>query len=180
MVNQALAFARSSQSAALPRLCAVSVPETFDAVLGVVTSSAAQANIQLEHRIAPGIPRMLADPELAFRCLTNLVENSIRYAGQGGWILLAARPNGRFVEVTVEDRGPGIPDDEQRAVFEPFYRGSTARASGRAGSGLGLAIVKNAMEAIGGSIELEAAVPHGCRFRLIFPAAEVTESCPRH
>jgi signal transduction histidine kinase len=174
MVNQALAFARSSQSAS-PRVCAVSVPEIFDALLGPVAASAAEANIQLEHHIAPGIPRMLADPELALRCVTNLVENSIKYAAQGGWILLAARPAGRFVEVTVEDRGPGIPDEERRAVFEPFYRGSAARSSRRAGSGLGLPIVKNAMEAIGGSIDLEQAVPHGCRFRLIFPAAEVTE-----
>jgi signal transduction histidine kinase len=178
MVNQALAFARSTQSETPPRLCAVSVPDTLDAVLSAMTPSAREAKTELERHIAPGIPRMLADPELAVRCVTNLVENSIKYAAQGGWISLAARPDTRggrrFVEITVEDRGPGIPEDERRAVFEPFYRGTTARQSRRAGSGLGLAIVKNAMEASGGSIQLEPAVPHGCRFRLMFPA-EVTE-----
>jgi signal transduction histidine kinase len=181
VVDQALAFARSTQSKTPPRLCAVSVAETFDAVLNAVTVCAAEAKVEIEWRIAPGVPKMLADPELAFRCVANLVENSIRYAGHGGWILLAARPETRagraLVEVTVEDRGPGIPDEERQAVFEPFYRGSTARRSRRAGSGLGLSIVKNAMEAGGGSIQLEGAAPHGCRFRLIFPAAgaEVAE-----
>jgi signal transduction histidine kinase len=175
MVNQALAFARSTQPETPPRRCAVSVAETFNAVFSAVAQRAAEANIELERRIAPGVPGMLADPESAFRCLTNLVENSIKYAGDGRWILLAARPDNRagrsFVEVTVEDRGPGIPDDERTAVFEPFYRGSSARRSRWTGSGLGLAIVKNSVEANGGSIQLEQAVPHGCKFRLFFPAA---------
>jgi signal transduction histidine kinase len=175
MVDQALAFARSTQPETPPRICAVSIPETFNAVFSAVAPHAAEANIELERRIAPGVPRMLADPELAFCCVTNLVENSIKYAGDGRWILLAARPDHRagrsFVEITVEDRGPGIPHDEQTAVFEPFYRGSSARRSRRTGSGLGLAIVKNSVEANGGSIQLEQAVPHGCKFRLFFPAA---------
>jgi Histidine kinase-, DNA gyrase B-, and HSP90-like ATPase len=69
----------------------------------------------------------------------------------------------------VEDRGLGIEEDEARTVFEPFFRGSSARRSRHAGSGLGLAIVKSAVDAYGGGIELEPAIPHGCRFRLFFP-----------
>lgn len=71
----------------------------------------------------------------------------------------------------VEDHGAGIPDEEFEAVFEPFYRGSSARRSRQPGSGLGLAIVKSAAEAYGGCIKLERAVPQGCRFRLFFPVA---------
>ena len=175
VVNQALAFARSTQSEAPRRLYAVSVSDTFEAVLSAVTPGIAGANLEFERRIASDIPRMLVEPELVLRCVTNLVENSIKYARNGGWILLAARQANRagrcFVEVTVEDRGPGIPDEERTAVFEPFYRGSSARRSRCTGSGLGLAIVRNAMQANGGSIALERAVPHGCRFRLFFPAA---------
>jgi two-component system OmpR family sensor kinase len=56
-------------------------------------------------------------------------------------------------------------------VFEPFYRGESARRSRQSGSGLGLAIVKSAVEAHGGWIKLERAVPQGCKFRLFFHAA---------
>jgi signal transduction histidine kinase len=110
------------------------------------------------------------------RCFSNLLENALKYAASGGYILVCAgraRHSGRpMAEVVVEDRGPGIRDDETGAIFEPFYRGFAARRSRQPGSGLGLAIVKSAVEAHGGWIRLEQAVPRGCRFRLFFPAAD--------
>ena len=152
----------------------MSVAEILNAAVNALAPRLSEAGIEVEKRMAPNVPRMLADPELVLRCLTNLVENSIKYAGSGGSILLSARANrqsGRsVVEVSVEDRGPGIPDDEANAVFEAFYRGSSARQTRETGSGLGLAIVKSAVEAQGGSIKLERAVPQGCKFRLFFPA----------
>ncbi len=154
---------------------AVSLPEILKATINALAVRLSDAKIGIERRVEPHLPRISADPELVSRCLTNLVENSIKYAGSGGWILLSARPgrhSGRsVVEVTVEDRGPGIPDGEADAVFEPFYRGAAARESREPGSGLGLAIVKRTIESHGGWIELERAVPHGCKFRLFFLAA---------
>ena len=111
------------------------------------------------------------------RCLTNLIENAIKYAASGKSVQVAAQraqhAGKPAVEVTVEDRGPGIDAEEATAVFEPFFRGSSAHRSRQPGSGLGLSIVKSAVEAYGGSVALEQAVPHGCRFRLVFPAAPV-------
>ena len=122
------------------------------------------------------MPLASVDPDVLLRCLTNLIENAIKYAASGRWIhvsaqraLHAGRPT---VEVTVEDRGPGIEDEETMAVFEPFFRGSSARRSRQPGSGLGLSIVKSAVEAYGGGITLERAVPHGCKFRLFFPTVQ--------
>jgi signal transduction histidine kinase len=118
------------------------------------------------------------DPDLVLPCVTNLMENAVKYGGGGGWIRISAGRalHGRRagVEVTIEDRGPGIPDEEAATVFEPFYRGSAAGQSRQQGSGLGLAIVKSAVEALGGSVKLERAVPHGCRFRVFFPALAQT------
>ena len=138
-----------------------------------VDSTTLEANaatkIEIERCIAPDASGILADPELVLRCLTNLIENSVRYAASGKWILLSARRcrySGRsMVEVTIEDRGPGIERDEAAAVFEPFYRGRSARRSREPGSGLGLAIARHATEAQGGWIKLERVVPKGCRFR---------------
>jgi signal transduction histidine kinase len=173
VVDQALALTGPTANSS-PHLRAVSVPEIVNAAVNALASRLSEARIEVEKRMAPDVPRILADPELVLRCLTNLVENSIKYARSGGWLLLSARASrqsGRsVVEVSVEDRGPGIPDDEASAVFEAFYRGSSARQTKETGSGLGLAIVKCAVDAQGGSIKLERAVPQGCKFRLFFPA----------
>ena len=175
VVDQALALTGPTANNA-PCLRAVSVPEILGAAVNALGPRLSAARIEVEKRMAPDVPRILADPELVLRCLTNLVENSIKYAGSEGWLLLsarAARHSGRsVVELSVEDHGPGIPDDEANAVFEAFYRGASARQTREPGSGLGLAIVKSAVEAQGGWIKLERAVPNGCKFRMFFPAED--------
>ena len=175
VVDQELALTTLRESNSLPCARAVSLPEIIDAGIDSLTPSIREAGIEIECRTAPDVPMIMADPDLVARCLTNLIENSIKYAGGGGWVQVSAgtaRHAGRLVaELAVEDRGPGIPDEETTAVFEPFYRGSSARQSRRPGSGLGLSIVKTAVEAHGGWIKLERAVPLGCRVRLFFPAA---------
>ena len=131
VVDQALALTGSPASSS-PCLRAVSVPEILSAAVNAVAPSLSASRIVIEKRVAPDIPRILADPESILRCLTNLIENSVKYAGSGAKILLSAqacRHSGRpMVEVTVEDRGPGIPDDEANAVFEAFYRGASEPA----------------------------------------------------
>ena len=70
-------------------------------------------------------------------------------------------------ELTVRDRGPGIPEDDRAHVFDRFYRADTAR--GRPGSGLGLAIVRQVAEAHGGTVAAEAADGGGALLRLRLP-----------
>src|SRR5262249_61349443 len=94
----------------------------------------------------------------------------------GRWIRVStrrARHGGRpVVEVAVEDRGPGIHDEERQTVFEPFYRGASARRSRQPGSGLGLTIVRRAVEAYGGLDSPRRTVPPGCTFRMGFPTTD--------
>jgi signal transduction histidine kinase len=175
VVDQALALTTLSQSHNVSDGHVVSVAEIIHAACEALAPQARQAGIEIQSWVASDVPRASVDPDVLLRCLTNLIENSIKYAGAGRWIhvsaqraLHAQRPT---VEVVVEDRGPGIEKDETTTVFEPFFRGSSARRSRQSGSGLGLSIVKSAVEAYGGRIELERAVPHGCRFCLFFLAA---------
>jgi signal transduction histidine kinase len=182
IIDQALALTTLRDSNGLPCSRTVSLPEIIHASIDSLAPSIREAGIEIECRTAPDVPMIMADPDLVLRCLTNLIENSIKYAGAGGWVQVSARAGhraGRLVaELAVEDRGPGIPDEETTAVFEPFYRGSSARQSRRPGSGLGLSIVKSAVEAHGGWIKLEPAVPQGCRFQLFFPAADHAHAVP--
>jgi len=72
------------------------------------------------------------------------------------------------VLLTVEDRGPGVPEDERERIFEPFYRARGTRESGE-GVGLGLALVRQIVEHHGGSVRCLPRTDGGTRFEVNFP-----------
>lgn len=114
--------------------------------------------------------RVLANP-LALRvCLSNLVENAVRYGPGGTTVRIGWETLGDRVHVDVEDNGPGIPRDEQARVFERFFRGRDAL--GHSGSGLGLYVVGILTNAMGARVSLESRVGAGTRFRLQLEPAE--------
>jgi len=104
--------------------------------------------------------------------LINLVANAIRFTPDGGRIQVRAGArdhDGAIIEV--QDNGPGIAPAHQPRVFERFYRIDTSRAQQSGGSGLGLAIARWAVEANGGTIELESEPGRGSLFRILLPAS---------
>ena len=84
--------------------------------------------------------------------VTNLVDNAIKYTPEGGCILLSARKADHFLELSVADNGPGIPEKDRQQVFKRFYR---ALGTHVPGNGLGLAIVSRIAEIHGGSVHVE-------------------------
>ncbi len=98
-----------------------------------------------------------ANAEKVQRVLFNLIQNAIRHTPADGSVTVRARSAGGGVEVEVADSGEGIPSGDSDRVFEAFYRGDAAR--GDDGAGLGLAISKAIVEAHGGKIWLEDAMP---------------------
>jgi two-component system OmpR family sensor kinase len=95
--------------------------------------------------------QLLADESDLFAMIKNLTENAIRYSPEGGRVDLAVAVRDGFARVQVRDSGPGIPLDERKRVFDPFYR---VLGHDSAGSGLGLAIVKAVADRLGANIEL--------------------------
>lgn len=82
---------------------------------------------------------------------------------------LAEIPGTRRVLVSVSDTGMGIPEDEQKRIFENFFRASNVLKKGLRGTGLGLAIVKSMVEKFSGRIAFESKVDVGTTFRIVFP-----------
>lgn len=103
----------------------------------------------------------------------NLLDNAVKYGGSpvsvmAEPVLRGGKPR---VRLTVSDRGPGIPEDQQARIFERFYRLDTGRSRDQGGSGLGLAIVKSQVQAMGGEISVESAPGQGARFVVELDAA---------
>ncbi len=117
----------------------------------------------LSSDIAPNLA-VAGDRDLVFQMVSNLLDNAVKFAPQGGSVGLAARSLERHVEVTVTDDGPGVPASERQAVFERFYRSRNGSADG---FGLGLSLVAAAAARHGAEVALEDAAP-GLRVRVTF------------
>ncbi len=106
---------------------------------------------------------------LIYALLRNLVENSIRYAGEGICIRLECSKSGNMMEFVYSDNGKGVSAEHLSHIFERFYRVDKARSREAGGSGLGLSIVHDAVKAHGGSIAVGQNKPQGSRFIVTFP-----------
>jgi two-component system sensor histidine kinase KdpD len=117
--------------------------------------------------LAPDLPLVLFDAVLIERVLCNLLENAAKYTPPGSRIVIAARPFGAWVNVTVHDDGPGLPPGKEDALFEKFTRGESESA--KPGVGLGLAICRAIVEAHGGTINACKSPGGGAGFVFALP-----------
>ena len=115
----------------------------------------------------PVTPVIVSGTEAALgRVVSNLVDNAVKYGGQADVAIAVA---GGSAEVTVDDRGPGIPPSERERIFEPFRRLEDSRNREKGGAGLGLAIAQQIVEIHGGTIAAEDRPGGGARFRVRLP-----------
>jgi two-component system sensor histidine kinase KdpD len=123
----------------------------------------------------PGdLPFVLVDPQLFHHCLINLIENAAKYGAPGSPIRIGACRRGNGLELTVEDEGPGIPEGQERRIFDTFARIEGSDRKG--GTGLGLAIVKGFAEAMGLQVEARnRADGRGAVFAVGFGTARIRE-----
>jgi signal transduction histidine kinase len=135
--------------------------------------AAAPAGQRIDTVLEPGLPIVLADRDALKMALKNLVLNAVKY-GHGGPVRVAAS-GGSDVTIAVEDDGPGIPEEEQHRIFEPFYRGRLAQDHEIEGSGIGLNIVKQVVKSHGGRVRVNNGEPKGARFVLQLPAMKTAQ-----
>ncbi len=124
-----------------------------------------QQDIAADANAVPGDQAKLQD---VFR---NLLENASNYSPERAVIDVSARRAGDAVEISVADRGPGVPDADLPRVFERFYRVDRSRARDPGGTGLGLSIVKHLVELHGGSITAAAREGGGAVFTVTLPGS---------
>ena len=116
----------------------------------------------------------LMDERLLRHILNNLLSNAVKYSPQGSEVTFSLERRDENAAIEIQDRGIGIPSEDQPRMFESFQRASNVE--NRPGTGLGLAIVKKAVELHGGQISLKSALGAGTRFTVVLPLRPVRET----
>ncbi|MGE0356414.1 MAG: ATP-binding protein [Burkholderiales bacterium] len=144
MVSQTLDFLRDERSVEPVRLV------DLDALLESLQTDYQDTGnaVEIAGRASRPLP---CRPQALRRCLTNLVDNAIRYGGRAS---IRVDDAGGKVEIRVLDEGPGIPEEDIERAFEPFVRGESSRSRETGGTGLGLGIARNVARAHGGELSL--------------------------
>ncbi len=135
------------------------------ALLASVIDDMADAGVPVVMEPAQPIVRE-CQPAALKRALTNLLDNAVKY-GKRARAAIRAIP--QAIEITIDDEGPGIPDDELTRVFQPFYRVEGSRSRETGGIGLGLAIALSVIRANGGELTLSNCPEGGLRASVTLP-----------
>jgi signal transduction histidine kinase len=152
-ISQVLRYAKPARDTDRP----ADLLTVVDRVNAILRVEAGRCHVVLEVKDLESCP-IEGGEEAATDIISNLLVNALEASGEGGTILTCLRhPQGQpeYVELSVEDQGPGVPRDKLDKIFQPFF---TTRAGG---TGLGLAIVKRRLDEIGGSVECQSPIEKG-------------------
>jgi signal transduction histidine kinase len=146
MVNATLDFMRGTESSEKP------VPVDIMALLEALRDDMSDLGLKVQLEDAD-IKPYLGRPLLLKRCLTNLIENAVRYGEEAS---IRVEKSKEQLQIIIADRGPGIPETERDRIFKPFVRGEASRSKDTGGNGLGLSIARNIARAHGGELTLRS------------------------
>jgi two-component system sensor histidine kinase BaeS len=128
-----------------------------------------QKRVTLDVEPASVILKANLDPTRFSQVLTNILDNALHYAPEGGRVVIATRQNEDRVEVAIQDNGPGVTAEEATRIFDRFYRVDPSRTRDDGGSGLGLAIAKSIVEMHKGKIWAESEKGKGVKVIIQLP-----------
>jgi two-component system, OmpR family, sensor kinase len=149
LVGEILTLARLEAGTASPPVEQVDLVELVAAIAADASFEATASGRQVRFA-ASGEVVAEVRAELVHRAVENIIRNAVKFTHPGSTVEVSAGRAGEGFRVTVADRGPGVPEADLQAIFEPFHRGGNGQAT--PGFGLGLAIARRAMEAHGGTL----------------------------
>ena len=175
LVEQVLAFAATRDERHRYDLAPIKVSEIIDDACANTSWEIREAGVKLECTVTPNLPDIMGDRAALAHCLQNLITNAVKYGGRERWVgvqaALGTSARGvSEVQITVKDRGAGIPAKEVSHIFEPFYRSPSVISSPVRGTGLGLSLAMTIARAMGGTITVSSQPGNGSSFTLHLPA----------
>jgi K+-sensing histidine kinase KdpD len=166
-VGNLLDLSRLEAGAARP------LPElwTVDGLVARALDAIGPENERIDTVFHDDSPPLSVDPAQIEHALVNVLENALKFSSPTDMVELRTEESHGELVIRIRDHGPGIPDAEREAIFEPFQQGTTTE--GRAGSGLGLAIASGFVQLNGGRIWVESERHRGTTVALAFPTARI-------
>ncbi len=143
----------------------ISVETDIAAILHDIAQKAEHSNCRIDVDVSADLVASVK-PNAFKRCIYNLVTNACRFADA---IAIKVSNDERYMRITVEDDGPGIPADMREVVFRPFFRLDNARNQDESGTGLGLAIARDIARSHGGDIQLSDSMAGGLKATVRIP-----------
>jgi signal transduction histidine kinase len=127
------------------------------------------SNVEIKLTIQPGLPPIISDPSQLELVIENLLDNSIRYIKDKGMVEIKIEKKDKFFRFEIKDTGVGIPEADQRHIFQKFFRSENVLRYQTQGSGLGLYIVKSIIDKMGGKIDFRSKENKGSTFWFTIP-----------
>jgi signal transduction histidine kinase len=172
LVEQVLDFARMEDGRKEYRVERVETSGWLRRVADEFQHTPAAQGKTIAVSVPEDLPPLMVDPHAMAGAIHNLLDNAVKYSPDGDtvWLDAAAAADGTGLVISVRDEGVGVPPDEQRHLFERFFRGH-ALADSVAGTGLGLSLVKHVVSAHGGEISVASTTGKGATFTITLHGA---------
>jgi nitrogen-specific signal transduction histidine kinase len=161
LIRNLLDFARQSP----PSLRSVSINDVVDRALELAAHSAELQNVEVIKEVSPSLPNIMADFDQLQQVCTNLIINAVQAMPEGGRLTLRTSANDSWLKLEVQDTGCGIPQENMRKLFTPFF---TTKGKGK-GVGLGLAVAHGIIQRHQGRIEVQSKEGEGTTFTIYLP-----------
>jgi two-component system phosphate regulon sensor histidine kinase PhoR len=174
IVNKILNFSRIEERKYKYNFGSINLNDIVSNVLQRFDYHLKTHNFEINVDLEKELPEISGDREALNEVLINLMDNAIKYSLDEKYISLTTGKEKGKVYLEIADKGIGIPEEQQKYIFDKFFRVTNGEVQNVGGSGLGLAIVKHIMEGHNGHIDLSSAPGKGSSFRLSFPAINPT------
>jgi PAS domain S-box-containing protein len=169
IINDLLNYSRIEAGRLEYALVPVTVRAIVDAVLPMIEPQALTKGVEIRVEWLNDEVTVVADPMKAEQVLLNILSNAVKFTPAGGNVRVLCAAAADSASIAVSDTGPGIPQEQQVAVFQPFVQLGRTLTSGHEGTGLGLAISRDLARAMGGDVFLQGSSGAGSTFVLRLP-----------
>lgn len=173
LINNILDFSKIESEEKQYRFCEVDVVELVEQAVAGLEMPLREGGFAFSFTVGSHPPPLRVDKDALGQVLVNLIDNAVKYSGERKEIAVHIEHEGEEARIAIRDRGIGIPHNEQKKIFEKFYRVGSGLVHDVKGSGLGLAIVQHVVRAHGGRVEVGSTPGEGSTFTIVLPVRNV-------
>jgi signal transduction histidine kinase len=180
MVKNVLDFSKIERGVKEYHFSKINVKDIIKTVIRLMKYQLEQHAFKVDLNLIDQDIYLTADPDALIASLTNLISNAIKYSREEKYLSISISLTQEMLRICVEDKGVGISEEDQKHIFETFYRSRDDSIKAVGGVGLGLALVKHVVDAHKGKIELKSTPNKGTSFCIILPMESTNETNSDH